>query len=95
MLLYIFIFPFLLNKSMLLLYKISFCVALVTAFAISSSEGVSSRLNKRETLNSCVSSNRQSEQIKSSFQFAYNGYKEFAWGHDELLPVLKSYSDSR
>src|SRR5437588_1932120 len=32
-------------------------------------------------------------QVKAEFQHAWNGYKKYAWGHDDLLPVSKSYRD--
>lgn len=78
----------------MLFNRISLCIALV-ALTVKSSEAASTRFNKRDSLNSCISSNIQSEQIKESFLFAYNGYRNYAWGHDELLPVSKSFSDSR
>ncbi|XP_036383218.1 mannosidase, alpha, class 1B, member 1b [Megalops cyprinoides] len=33
------------------------------------------------------------EAVKEAFRHAWKGYKEFAWGHDELKPVSKSYSE--
>jgi Glycosyl hydrolase family 47 len=33
------------------------------------------------------------EQVRSEFQHAWEGYKKYAWGHDELLPVSRSYRD--
>jgi hypothetical protein len=32
-------------------------------------------------------------QIKKEFKFAWDNYKKYAWGHDELLPLTKSYRD--
>ncbi len=29
----------------------------------------------------------------AAFQHAWKGYKEFAWGHDNLKPMAKSHSD--
>ncbi|KAI8639087.1 glycoside hydrolase [Parasitella parasitica] len=34
-------------------------------------------------------------RIRSAFQHAWKGYSTFAYGHDELLPVSSSFSDSR
>ncbi|XP_055017884.1 mannosidase, alpha, class 1B, member 1b isoform X2 [Boleophthalmus pectinirostris] len=31
--------------------------------------------------------------VKDSFRHAWQGYKDFAWGHDELRPISKSYSE--
>jgi hypothetical protein len=33
------------------------------------------------------------EKIKSEFLRSWNAYKNYAWGHDVLLPVSKSYMD--
>ncbi|KAG9337347.1 hypothetical protein JZ751_028915, partial [Albula glossodonta] len=33
------------------------------------------------------------EAVKEAFRHAWKGYKEFAWGHDELKPVSKSYGE--
>ncbi|MGB6474108.1 MAG: glycoside hydrolase family 47 protein [Candidatus Sulfotelmatobacter sp.] len=32
-------------------------------------------------------------RVREEFLHAWNGYKEFAWGHDELKPLSKSYHD--
>jgi len=32
-------------------------------------------------------------QVKQEFLHAWNGYKKYAWGHDELLPLSKNYKD--
>ena len=32
-------------------------------------------------------------QVKSEFLHAWNGYKQYAWGHDDLKPLSKSYKD--
>ncbi|KAL9544097.1 hypothetical protein PS6_008932 [Mucor atramentarius] len=37
----------------------------------------------------------RADQIRSAFQHAWKGYSTFAYGHDELLPVSGSFSDSR
>ncbi|XP_066509689.1 endoplasmic reticulum mannosyl-oligosaccharide 1,2-alpha-mannosidase-like isoform X2 [Hoplias malabaricus] len=33
------------------------------------------------------------EAVREAFRHAWKGYKDFAWGHDELKPVSKSYSE--
>ncbi|XP_062874122.1 mannosidase, alpha, class 1B, member 1b [Trichomycterus rosablanca] len=33
------------------------------------------------------------EAVRKAFQHAWKGYKDFAWGHDELKPISKSYSE--
>src|SRR5262245_33843228 len=33
------------------------------------------------------------EAVRREFLHAWNGYKRYAWGHDELKPLSKSYRD--
>ncbi|MGZ4862706.1 MAG: glycoside hydrolase family 47 protein [Halobacteriota archaeon] len=33
------------------------------------------------------------DRIRAEFRHAWNGYKQYAWGHDELKPLSKTYSD--
>jgi len=33
------------------------------------------------------------KRVSREFQHAWNGYKQYAWGHDELRPLSKSYRD--
>ncbi|XP_047447663.1 mannosidase, alpha, class 1B, member 1b [Mugil cephalus] len=33
------------------------------------------------------------EEVRVSFRHAWKGYKDFAWGYDELRPISKSYSE--
>ncbi|CAO3597926.1 unnamed protein product [Absidia cylindrospora] len=37
----------------------------------------------------------RASRIKDAFTFAYHGYEQFAFGHDESLSVTGNYSDSR
>ena len=32
-------------------------------------------------------------QVRSEFLHAWNGYKQYAWGHDDLKPLSKTYHD--
>src|SRR5688572_9415844 len=32
-------------------------------------------------------------EVKAEFLHAWNGYKRYAWGHDDLKPLSKSYHD--
>src|SRR5687768_7630036 len=32
-------------------------------------------------------------EVKSEFLHAWNGYKKYAWGHDDLKPLTKTYKD--
>src|ERR1700751_4616919 len=43
-----------------------------------------------------VKSGKQTEmanRVRQEFLHAWNGYKQYAWGHDELMPLSKSYHD--
>jgi len=33
------------------------------------------------------------ERVRQEFRHAWNGYKQYAWGHDALQPLSKSYHD--
>src|SRR5258707_7251436 len=33
------------------------------------------------------------DQVKAEFLHAWNGYKKYAWGHDDLKPLSKGYHD--
>lgn len=37
--------------------------------------------------------NGRQEAVVSAYKHAWKGYREHAWGHDELLPISKSYSE--
>src|ERR1700745_2760119 len=32
-------------------------------------------------------------QVKAEFLHAWNGYKKYAWGHDDLKPLSKTHHD--
>ena len=32
-------------------------------------------------------------QVRSEFLYAWNAYKQYAWGHDELKPLSKGHHD--
>jgi ER degradation enhancer, mannosidase alpha-like 2 len=36
---------------------------------------------------------RLATEVRSEFLHAWNGYKKYAWGHDDLKPLSKSYHD--
>ena len=37
--------------------------------------------------------NGYQQKIVDAFKHAWNAYKTYAWGHDELKPVSKSWND--
>jgi mannosidase alpha-like ER degradation enhancer 2 len=40
-----------------------------------------------------VDKKQLANQVKAEFLHAWNGYKKYAWGHDDLKPLSKSYKD--
>ena len=36
---------------------------------------------------------RLANEVKAEFLHAWNDYKQYAWGHDDLKPLSKSYHD--
>ncbi|PWT91808.1 MAG: glycoside hydrolase family 47 [Blastocatellia bacterium] len=40
-----------------------------------------------------VRTDRLASEVKAEFQHAWQGYKKYAWGHDDLKPLSKSYHD--
>lgn len=40
-----------------------------------------------------VNKKQMAKQVKAEFLHAWNGYKKYAWGHDDLKPLSKSYKD--
>lgn len=40
-----------------------------------------------------VDKKQMAAQVKAEFLHAWNGYKKYAWGHDDLKPVSKTYRD--
>jgi glycosyl hydrolase family 47 len=37
--------------------------------------------------------NKLASEVKAEFLHAWNGYKKYAWGHDDLKPLSRSYHD--
>jgi mannosyl-oligosaccharide alpha-1,2-mannosidase len=37
----------------------------------------------------------RADAVKEAFTFSWNGYKKYAFPHDELHPISNSFSDSR
>jgi mannosidase alpha-like ER degradation enhancer 2 len=40
-----------------------------------------------------IDQTRLADQVRQEFLHAWNGYKQYAWGHDALKPLSKSYRD--
>lgn len=63
--------------------KVSISIFLVLAIVSSSFAQSKQKIDKK----------RLAKQVKSEFLHAWNGYKKYAWGHDDLKPLSKSYKD--
>src|SRR5687767_13083777 len=57
-------------------------VSLVAMFAWLSSAAQPSTIVDRKA---------SAEQVRTEFLHAWNGYKKYAWGHDDLKPLSKSF----
>src|ERR1041385_2911350 len=40
-----------------------------------------------------VNKQRRAAEVRREFLHAWNGYKKYAWGHDDLKPLSKTYHD--
>jgi mannosidase alpha-like ER degradation enhancer 2 len=40
-----------------------------------------------------IDQTKLADQVRQEFMHAWNGYKQYAWGHDALKPLSKSYRD--
>lgn len=69
-----------------IMYKnIAFILAVFLAF--------SSCQNNSQQQEETNIQNPLAEEVKSEFIRSWEGYKKYAWGHDVLLPLSKSYQD--
>lgn len=76
-------------KSFQFLLPLAFCAAQSCAAPFENVEHV----EKRDI--SYVVNNHRADAVKDAFLFGWNGYYEYAFPHDELLPVTNGYSDPR
>ncbi|AWP06495.1 putative endoplasmic reticulum mannosyl-oligosaccharide 1-2-alpha-mannosidase-like [Scophthalmus maximus] len=47
----------------------------------------------QEAKSSNESESDRPEAVREAFRHAWKGYKDFAWGHDELRPISRSYGE--
>src|SRR5438093_9682303 len=40
-----------------------------------------------------VNQQQRAAEVRREFLHAWNGYKKYAWGHDDLKPLSKTYHD--
>jgi len=63
--------------------KISIPVFLILAVVSTSFAQSKQKIDKKQ----------MAAQVKSEFLHAWNGYKKYAWGHDDLKPLSKTYKN--
>lgn len=68
---------------MMQLNKPFILLVLLLSFAFSVFPQTTQKINKKQLVN----------QVKTEFMHAWNGYKKYAWGHDDLKPVSKTFRD--
>lgn len=68
--------------------KILFCILI----ALASISTVSSQPQKPSG-KQAVNKKALAEKVRAEFMHAWSGYKKYAWGHDDLKPLSKSYKD--
>src|SRR5438128_10760099 len=58
-------------------------VAFFLVFSICASPTSAQRIDKQKV----------AAQVKAEFLHAWSGYRKYAWGHDDLRPLTKTYHD--
>lgn len=56
---------------------------LLFTFSVSAFSQTASKVNKKQL----------ADQVKAEFLHAWNGYKQYAWNHDDLKPLSKTHRD--
>jgi mannosidase alpha-like ER degradation enhancer 2 len=72
---------------------LSFCFALTAAFAQEATPPKPTPQSSAKALWTDQQKAEMAEGVRQEFLHAWNGYKQYAWGHDELQPLSKSYRD--
>jgi mannosidase alpha-like ER degradation enhancer 2 len=67
--------------------------ALVSVFALLTAISTSPARSQPARATRKIDKKKIAEQVKAEFLHAWRGYKQYAWGHDDLRPLSKSYHD--
>ncbi|KAF5371668.1 hypothetical protein D9758_003530 [Tetrapyrgos nigripes] len=74
--------------------RLRLTTALLLALSSSTSTVLGGNIQKSGlSLPSDAKANR--DRVKDMFITSYEAYRRYAWGHDELMPMMQNYSDSR
>ncbi len=68
------------------LSKPKFSIALFLFLAVAANSFAQTKTPK-------IDKKQMAARVKSEFLHAWNGYKKYAWGHDDLKPLSKTYRD--
>src|SRR2546421_111270 len=71
------------------LYPSKFITLLLISFLIAASAPVAHPQKTKKQINK----QQLAAEVRSEFVHAWRGYKKYAWGHDDLKPLSKSYHD--
>jgi Glycosyl hydrolase family 47 len=70
-----------------------FLIILITSFLTISSFSANVSQNDNNKSDDNINKSQLANEVKQQMIFAWNNYKKYAWGHDELKPLSKSYYD--
>jgi mannosidase alpha-like ER degradation enhancer 2 len=76
-----------LKKTLLILLSVFFILCPVRSGFAQTSPFATSQTGKQP------SNKELADQVRAEFLHAWNGYKKYAWGHDDLRPLSKTYHD--
>jgi ER degradation enhancer, mannosidase alpha-like 2 len=68
-------------------------LVLVALLIFAAAPAVSSAQSPRAGARLRVDRRRLAERVRAEFLHAWNGYKRYAWGHDDLRPLTKTFYD--
>lgn len=79
----------------MLFNKISFFALTISSLLTVDAASTKTFGEEQFVFSACKPLDDRAERIRASFNHTYSGYKKYAYGHDELLPVSNRFSDSR
>jgi hypothetical protein len=76
--------------------KMSILIFIITSILLLPNINILAKAGSKEnpyTANEKIDKKEMAAKVKAEFIHAWDGYKKYAWGHDELKPVSKTYFD--
>jgi hypothetical protein len=74
-------------------FSLAVCFSVAACYLAAAAETKSSRPRHKDEVNTRKTQAAVAEEVRPEFLHAWNGYKRYAWGHDELKPLSKTYRD--